>query len=81
MSVELKRTYVPFSEWKEKSKQTEYTESTPMLADDGTLVFTGALMYGFPGDADSSFAAGIKITLTPNEDAPMGYVFTAVSVF
>lgn len=51
------------------------------LADDGTLVFTGALMYGFPGDADSSFAAGIKITLTPNEDAPMGYVFTAVSVF
>ncbi len=41
MSVELKRTYVPFNEWKEKSKQTEYTEITPMLADDGTLLAKG----------------------------------------
>ena len=38
MSVELKRTYVPFNEWKEKSKQTEYTEPTPLLAPDGTLL-------------------------------------------
>lgn len=37
MSTELKRTYVPFNEWKEKSKQTEYTEPTPLLNDDGTL--------------------------------------------
>ena len=35
--MELKRTYVPFNEWKEKSKQTEYTESTPLLNPDGTL--------------------------------------------
>ena len=37
MSTELKRTYVPFTEWKEKSKQTEYTEPTPLLNADGTL--------------------------------------------
>lgn len=37
MSNELKRTYVPFSQWKEKSKQTEYTEPTPLLNSDGTL--------------------------------------------
>lgn len=37
MSTELKRTYVPFSEWKEKSKQREYTEETPLLNPDGTL--------------------------------------------
>ena len=41
MSVELKRTYVPFNEWKEKSKQTEYTETTPLLSDDGTLFAKG----------------------------------------
>ncbi|MBE6747233.1 MAG: DUF2804 domain-containing protein [Ruminococcaceae bacterium] len=37
MSEELKRTYVPFTEWAEKSKQTEYTEPTPLLNPDGTL--------------------------------------------
>lgn len=37
MSQELKRTYVPFKDWKEKSKQTEYTEPTPLLNPDGTL--------------------------------------------
>ncbi len=37
MSTELKRTYVPFTEWKEKSKQTEYTTETPLLNPDGTL--------------------------------------------
>ncbi len=37
MSQELKRTYVPFTQWKEKSKQTEYTEPTPLLNKDGTL--------------------------------------------
>ena len=31
MSTELKRTYVPFTDWKEPSKQTEYTEPTPLL--------------------------------------------------
>ena len=31
MSAELKRTYVPFKDWKEKSKQTEYTESVEDL--------------------------------------------------
>lgn len=41
MSTELKRTYVPFNEWKEKSKQTEYTEETPLLAPDGTLLAKG----------------------------------------
>ena len=34
---ELKKTYVPFTEWPEKSKQTEYTEETPLLKADGTL--------------------------------------------
>ena len=38
---ELKRTYVPFKEWKEKSKQIEYTEETPLLAPDGTLLVSG----------------------------------------
>lgn len=37
MSTELKRTYVPFKDWKEPSKQTEYTEPTPLLNPDGTL--------------------------------------------
>lgn len=37
MSKELKRTYIPFTEWAEKSKQTEYTEETPLLNTDGTL--------------------------------------------
>ena len=37
MSTELPRTYVPFKDWKEKSKQIEYTEPTPLLNPDGTL--------------------------------------------
>ncbi len=37
MSSELKRTYIPFTQRKEKSKQTEYTQSTPLLNPDGTL--------------------------------------------
>ncbi len=41
MSKELARTYVPFQQWKEKSKQTEYTQSTPLLAEDGTLLAKG----------------------------------------
>ena len=41
MSTELKRTYVPFTEWKEPSKQTEYTETTPLLAPDGKLLAKG----------------------------------------
>ena len=41
MSKELPRTYVPFKDWKEKSKQTEYTQETPLLAPDGTLLAKG----------------------------------------
>ena len=41
MSGELKKTYVPFTEWKEKSKQTEYTEPAPLLSPDGTLLVKG----------------------------------------
>ena len=38
---ELKRTYIPFKDWEEKSKQIEYTEETPLLAPDGTLLAKG----------------------------------------
>ena len=41
MSTELKRTYVPFKERKEKSKQTEYTSKTPLLSSDGRLLAKG----------------------------------------
>ena len=41
MSKELPRTYKSFTEWPEKSKQTEYTEETPLLAEDGTLLAKG----------------------------------------
>ena len=37
MNKEFPRTYVPFTEWAEPSKQTEYTEPTPLLKPDGTL--------------------------------------------
>ena len=39
--AELARTYKSFTEWEEKSKQTEYTEETPLLAEDGTLLAKG----------------------------------------
>ncbi len=41
MSKEVKRTYSSFTEWKEKSKQTEYTQETPLLSKDGTLLAKG----------------------------------------
>ena len=41
MSQELPRTYKSFTEWPEKSKQIEYTEETPLLAEDGTLLAKG----------------------------------------
>lgn len=41
MSNETKRTYVPFTEWKEKSRQTEYTENTPLLTPGGELISKG----------------------------------------
>ncbi len=41
MSEELKRTYTCWQEFPEKSKQTEYTKSTKMLDDDGTLLVKG----------------------------------------
>ena len=37
----MERTYKSFTEWEEKSKQTEYTEETPLLAEDGTLLAKG----------------------------------------
>lgn len=53
MSKELPRTYVPFKDWKEKSKQTEYTEPTPLLAPDGTLLAKGwARKYIFDYNRD-----------------------------
>ncbi len=41
MINELKKTYVPFNERKEKSKQTEYREPTPLLDADGRLQVKG----------------------------------------
>lgn len=41
MAKELQRTYKNYTEWKEPSKQTEYTERTPLLASDGTLLAKG----------------------------------------
>ena len=41
MSQELKRTYSNYLEWEEKSKQTEYTEKTPLLDADGNLLAKG----------------------------------------
>ena len=37
----MKRTYTPWQEWKHPSKQTEYTEPTTLLAEDGTLLSPG----------------------------------------
>ena len=41
MSKETLRTYQTYKNWKCKSKQTEYTEETPLLASDGTLLAKG----------------------------------------
>ena len=41
MSKELPKTYKSFTEWDEKSKQIEYTEETPLLDKDGTLLAKG----------------------------------------
>ena len=41
MSKETLRTYQNYKNWKCKSKQTEYTEETPLLASDGTLLAKG----------------------------------------
>ncbi len=41
MSNETPRTYVPFKDWKQKSKQTEYTKNTPLLSPDGKLLAKG----------------------------------------
>lgn len=41
MSKELKRTYTPWQEFPQVSKQTEYTEPTKLLGDDGTLLARG----------------------------------------
>lgn len=37
----MDRTYIPFKDWKEKSKQTEITEPMPLLDSDGTLLAKG----------------------------------------
>lgn len=41
MSNEMKRTYTPWQDFPQKSKQTEYTKPVKMLADDGTLLVKG----------------------------------------
>lgn len=41
MATETKRTYQSYWNWKEKSKQTEYTEETPLLDKDGNLLAKG----------------------------------------
>lgn len=41
MSDELKRTYTPWQEFPEKSKQTEYTESTRMFDEQGNVLAKG----------------------------------------
>ena len=41
MSAETQRTYIPFKDWKEKSKQTEYTDYTQLLSPDGKLLAKG----------------------------------------
>ncbi len=37
----MEKTYVGWQDWKEKSAQKEYTEKTPLLAADGTLLAKG----------------------------------------
>ena len=37
----IPKTYQSFINWKEKSKQKEYTEETPLLAPDGDLLAAG----------------------------------------
>ena len=37
----MEKTYSGFREWKEPSSQTEYSENTPLLAEDGTLLAKG----------------------------------------
>ncbi len=39
--MNTEKTYKNFMQWQEKSKQTEYTESTPLLSADGTLIAKG----------------------------------------
>ncbi len=41
MAKESQRTYESFSEWDFSSKQREYTERTPLLGNDGTLIAKG----------------------------------------
>ena len=39
--MEEKRTYVPYTQWKEPSIQREYTQETPLLDDSGKLIAKG----------------------------------------
>lgn len=39
--MEIKRTYIPFTQWTEKSTQKEYKQPTPLLSADGTLLAKG----------------------------------------
>lgn len=41
MCPETPRTYIPFQDWEAPSLQTEYTQSTPLLGPDGTLLAKG----------------------------------------
>ena len=37
----MEKTYTGWQDWDFKSKQTEYTEPAPLLAEDGTLLASG----------------------------------------
>lgn len=41
MADEIKRTYISYRDAAAKSAQTEYVDSTPLLAEDGTLLAKG----------------------------------------
>jgi len=47
MRKETKRTYASFTEWKEKSKQTEYTAETPLLDKNGNLLAKGWARHNY----------------------------------
>ena len=55
--MEEKRTYVPYTQWKEPSIQREYTQETPLLDDSGKLTITAAdAVY----DGNSRFVVGLR---------------------
>ena len=69
------RTYIPFNEWSYKSKQTEYTEPTPLLNPDGTLNAKGWARHNvFEYDIDTD------PTLLEEYCAKVDFVFNLAGV-